>query len=244
MLEAQGIVRRVDGKTIVDGIDLTLAPGEVVGLLGPGGAGKTTTFRLIAGLVPLAEGRVLIDGIDVSRLPLFARARLGLGILPQEPSIHAGLSVEENILIALEVRPLDRARRRAELERLLDRFGLERLRRMPAGRLSGGERRRCEIARTLACEARYLLLDEPFAGIDPIAVEGVRALIAGLRASGMGILITDHNARELLGSVDRAHVVAAGRILKSGSPSEVAADAAVRSLYLGAEFPSSFAGSR
>ena len=223
-------------KTIIRDISLDLRCGEVVALLGPNGSGKTTTFYVIAGLVSPEGGQVLIDGRDATYLPMYRRARLGIGYLPQEVSIFRGLNVEENILAVLEMSVLDNIGRRERLEELLSEFSISHLRRAPALSLSGGERRRVEIARCLASDPKYMLLDEPFAGVDPIAVGEIRGLVADLKKRGIGVLITDHNVREALEIVDRAYILHDGRMLMSGTASEVLNDEDVRRVYLGPGF--------
>ncbi len=223
-------------RPVIRDVSLDLGPGEVVALLGPNGSGKTTCFYAIAGLVQPEGGQVVIDGLDVTGLPMYRRARLGLGYLPQEMSIFRGLSVEENVQAILEIAQPSRARRRARLEELLAEFGIAHLRRASALALSGGERRRVEIARCLAANPRYVLLDEPFAGVDPIAVGEIRGLVEGLKGRGIGVLITDHNVRETLGLVDRAYILHDGRVLMAGTPAEVVRDEAVRRVYLGSGF--------
>ena len=222
-------------RPVIRDVSLELAPGEVVALLGPNGSGKTTCFYAIAGLVAPEGGQVVIDGQDVTGLPMYRRARLGLGYLPQEVSIFRGLTVEDNILAILELSEKPQARR-ARLEELLSEFGIAHLRRAPALALSGGERRRVEIARCLAARPSYVLLDEPFAGVDPIAVGEIRSLVEGLKGRGIGVLITDHNVRETLGIVDRAYILHDGRVLKSGTVAEVVRDEDVRRVYLGSTF--------
>lgn len=236
MLEAVGIGKAVDGFMLVEDISLTVARGEVVGILGPGGAGKTSTFRLLVGIDRPDAGEIRLDGVDVTALPVHERARRGLGYLPQEPSLIGRLTVADNLRIALEVHDLDRGERETALAALLRLVGLEALRQQPAARLSGGERRRCEIARTLAANPGIILLDEPFAGIDPIAVESLRAAIRLMATLGLGVLITDHHARELLGVVDRAYVIHNGRIFMAGPPAAIIADPGVREVYLGATY--------
>ena len=223
-------------RPVIRDVSLDLGRGEVVALLGPNGSGKTTCFYAIAGLVPADAGSVLLDGRDVTGLPMYRRARLGIGYLPQEVSIFRGLSVEENILAVLEISERDRRRRRDRLEELLSEFSISHLRRAPALALSGGERRRVEIARCLAANPRYLLLDEPFAGVDPIAVGDIRGLVADLRRRGIGVLITDHNVRETLEIVDRAYILHDGGVLMSGTAEEVVRDENVRRVYLGQGF--------
>jgi len=236
-LAGEGLVKRYRGREVVAGASLHLDAGEVVGLLGPNGAGKTTCFYMLVGLVPPDAGSVHIGGRDVTDSPLHRRARLGLGYLAQEPSVFRGLSVADNVLAILELRrDLDRAQQREECDRLLHEFGLRHLAQNPARSLSGGERRRLEIARALAAQPRFLLLDEPFAGVDPISVVDIQRIIAQLREAGIGILITDHNVRETLGICERAYIMADGAILAQGSPEEILADPQVRSVYLGEHF--------
>ncbi len=235
-LEIRNLQKRYGKRVILRDVTLRLEPGEVVALLGPNGCGKTTCFYCIAGIVRHEGGTVRIDGQDATSLPLFRRARLGLGYLPQEMSIFRGLSVAQNIMAVLEVAEPDRYRRRDRLEQLLEEFSVAHLRDAPALALSGGERRRVEIARALAASPRYVLLDEPFAGVDPIAVGEIRHLVADLKTRGLGVLITDHNVRETLSIVDRAYILHDGGVLKSGTPSDVVADAEVRRVYLGTEF--------
>lgn len=223
-------------RVVIRDVSLDLKRGEVVALLGPNGSGKTTCFYAIAGLMMPEGGTVQIDGRDVTGLPMYRRAQYGLGYLPQEVSIFRGMSVEDNILAILEVGERDRHRRRERLEELLSEFGIEHLRRAPALALSGGERRRVEIARCLASGPSYLLLDEPFAGVDPISVSDIRTLVADLTNRGIGVLITDHNVRETLGIVDRAYILHDGQVLMSGTPEEVVANDKVRSVYLGQNF--------
>lgn len=223
-------------RPVIRDVSLSLGRGEVVALLGPNGSGKTTCFYSIAGLVRPEGGQVRIDGHDVTALPMYRRARLGIGYLPQEMSIFRGLSVEDNILAILEIAVPDRSSRRERLEELLTDFSIEHLRRAPALALSGGERRRCEIARCLAAGPRYVLLDEPFAGVDPIAVGDIRTLVGALRNRGIGVLITDHNVRETLEIVDRAYILHDGKVLMSGTTDEVVRDENVRRVYLGQGF--------
>jgi lipopolysaccharide export system ATP-binding protein len=221
---------------VVKGVSVAVRRGEAVGLLGPNGAGKTTTFYMITGLVPADAGRITIDGRDVTRLPMYRRARLGIGYLPQEASIFRGLTVEQNILAVLELVEPDKRKRMAQLDDLLEEFNIARLRKSPSLALSGGERRRCEIARALASRPSYMLLDEPFAGIDPIAVGDIQQLVRHLTRRGIGVLITDHNVRETLNLVDRAYVIADGTVLTEGSPEEIVANEDVRRVYLGDMF--------
>ena len=223
-------------RPVIRDVSLELKRGEVVALLGPNGSGKTTTFYCIAGLIAPDAGRVRLDGRDVTILPMYRRAKAGIGYLPQEMSIFRGLSVEQNILAVLEVAEPSRKRRRDRLESLLSEFHIEHLRRAPALALSGGERRRVEIARCLAASPKYLLLDEPFAGVDPINVGDIRTLVADLRDRGIGVLITDHNVRETLEIVDRAYILHDGSVLMSGTAEEVTGDENVRRVYLGESF--------
>jgi lipopolysaccharide export system ATP-binding protein len=223
-------------KIVIRDVSLDLAQGEVVALLGPNGSGKTTTFYAIAGLIHPEGGHIYIDGRDVTTLPMYRRAKLGIGYLPQEMSIFRGLSVEDNITAILDIAEPKRARRRERLEQLLSEFSIEHLRRAPAMALSGGERRRVEIARCLAANPRYLLLDEPFAGVDPISVNDIRHLVSDLKKRGIGVLITDHNVRETLEIVDRAYILHDGRVLMSGTPRDVVENENVRRVYLGDSF--------
>ncbi|MFY0595032.1 MAG: LPS export ABC transporter ATP-binding protein [Cognatishimia sp.] len=223
-------------RVVIRDVGLELQRGEVVALLGPNGSGKTTSFYAIAGLVVPEGGRVIIDGQDATTLPMYRRAKLGIGYLPQEMSIFRGLSVEDNILAILDIAVKDRVKRRERLEELLSEFSIEHLRRAPALALSGGERRRVEIARCLAADPKYLLLDEPFAGVDPISVGDIRHLVADLKKRGIGVLITDHNVRETLEIVDRAYILHDGKVLMSGSPDEVVENENVRRVYLGDGF--------
>lgn len=235
-LEVANLQKRYGKRVIIRDVSLSLLPGEVVALLGPNGCGKTTCFYCIAGIVRHEGGIVRIDGQDATGLPLYRRARLGLGYLPQEMSIFRGLSVAQNIMAVLELVERDRAKRQSRLRDLLQEFSIEHLHDSPALALSGGERRRVEIARALAANPRYVLLDEPFAGVDPIAVGEIRMLVADLKTRGLGVLITDHNVRETLSIVDRAYILHDGGVLKEGTPAEVVADADVRRVYLGADF--------
>ncbi|ARE40706.1 Lipopolysaccharide ABC transporter, ATP-binding protein LptB [Rhodovulum sp. P5] len=223
-------------RPIIRDVSLTLDRGEVVALLGPNGSGKTTCFYAIAGLIMPEGGRVVIDGRDVTNLPMYRRARMGIGYLPQEVSIFRGLNVEDNISAILEIVEDDRHKRRERLEELLSEFSIEHLRRAPALSLSGGERRRVEIARALAANPKYLLFDEPFAGVDPIAVGEIRTLVADLKTRGIGVLITDHNVRETLEIVERAYILHDGQVLMSGTTQEVIRDENVRRVYLGSSF--------
>ena len=235
-LSVRNLRKSYKRRTVIRDVSLHLDRGEVVALLGPNGSGKTTCFYSIAGLVTPEGGQVVIDGRDVTALPMYRRARLGVGYLPQEVSIFRGLSVEENILAVLEIRVPERHKRRERLEELLSEFSITHLRRAPALALSGGERRRVEIARCLAADPKYLLLDEPFAGVDPIAVGEIRHLVHDLKSRGIGDLITDHNVRETLEIVERAYILHDGVVLKSGTTDEVVRDEMVRRVYLGENF--------
>ncbi len=235
-LSANNLRKNYGGINVVDGVGLNITKGEVVGLLGPNGAGKTTTFYMMVGLIASDEGQVMLGSEDVTSLPIHLRARKGIGYLPQEASIFRDLSVEENIMAVLEGRDLPKGKRVSLLESLLNDFGVARVRKSKGSTLSGGERRRVEIARALAMSPSFLLLDEPFAGIDPLAVSDLHHLIKDLKKQGIGILITDHNVRETLNIVDRAYIMNAGRILVSGTPASIVADERARKLYLGDEF--------
>jgi lipopolysaccharide export system ATP-binding protein len=230
------LTKSYGGRTVVRGVNLELASGEIVGLLGPNGAGKTTTFYMTVGLTAPDSGRVELDGTDVTDDPMYLRARKGIGYLPQEPSIFRGLTVEQNILAILETLKLDASARRVRVRELLGELNLTGLASSPAYTLSGGERRRVEITRALVISPKFMLLDEPFAGIDPIAVSDIQKIIFHLRDRGIGVLITDHNVRETLRITDRAYIVHGGVIFKSGTPASLAADAEVRRIYLGTEF--------
>jgi len=235
-LAAHGVEKSFGGRMVVKGVTLYVRRGEAVGLLGPNGAGKTTVFYMITGLIKADRGRIELDGHDVTVLPMYQRARLGIGYLPQEASIFRGLNVEENIRAVLEVVEPDRRRREADLNALLEEFNIGRLRKTPAIALSGGERRRVEIARALATRPSYMLLDEPFAGIDPIAVGDIQALVRHLTNRGIGVLITDHNVRETLGLTDRAYIIYSGEVLMEGRAEDIVNNPDVRRLYLGEEF--------
>ena len=235
-LVATGLGKRYKKRPVVRNVSISLKRGEAVGLLGPNGAGKTTTFYMITGLVQPDEGQVTLDGHDVTYLPMYRRARLGIGYLPQEASIFRGMSVEDNIRAALEVVEPIRDRREQMLDALLAEFGIAHLRRAPALALSGGERRRCEIARALATQPAYILLDEPLAGIDPIAVGEIRDLVGHLKDRGIGVLITDHNVRETLEIIDRAYILHDGQVLMEGVPRDIVAHEGVRRVYLGERF--------
>ncbi|HSI19126.1 MAG TPA: LPS export ABC transporter ATP-binding protein [Sphingomonas sp.] len=235
-LSVVSIAKSYDKRAVLTDVSVSVGRGEVIGLLGPNGAGKTTCFYSVMGLVKPDSGRIMLDGEDITGLPMYRRAILGLGYLPQETSIFRGLSVEKNISTVLELAVTDPVARAARLEQLLDEFGLTRLRDAPAMALSGGERRRAEIARALAADPSIMLLDEPFAGIDPISIADIRDLVKDLRKRNIGVLITDHNVRETLEIVDRAYIIYDGRVLFTGSPEELVADANVRRLYLGEGF--------
>ena len=236
-ISAENLVKTYGGRRVVDGVSVHVGQGEVVGLLGPNGAGKTTSFYMITGMVRSDSGRILVDDTDVSRLPMYKRARLGIGYLPQESSVFRKLTVEENLLAVLETRSgLDRRARRDEAERLMEEFKIARLRKNRAYTLSGGERRRLEIARALTTRPDFLLLDEPFAGIDPIAVEDIQSVIFTLRDRGMGILITDHSVRETLATTNRAYIMFEGKVLVEGPAAHLAQDEEARRIYLGKSF--------
>lgn len=235
-LFVQGIAKSYGGRPVLRDVSLSVRRGEVVGLLGPNGAGKTTCFYTITGLVAPDSGRVELDGVDITGLPMYRRARLGIGYLPQEASIFRGMTVEDNIRAVLEVVEPDRALRNAMLDELLDEFSITHLRNTPATALSGGERRRCEIARALAARPAFVLLDEPFAGIDPIAIADIRDLTVHLKSRGIGVLITDHNVRETLDIIDRACIIYDGHVLFEGTSQAVLKDPDVRRVYLGERF--------
>lgn len=235
-LEAKGLGKRFKKRPVVRDVSVSVRRGEAVGLLGPNGAGKTTTFYMIVGLIAPDTGTIQLDGVDISVLPMFRRARLGIGYLPQEASVFRGLTVEQNIMAALEMVESDRVKRETLLTELLAEFGISHLRRTPALALSGGERRRVEIARALATGPSYILLDEPLAGIDPIAVSEIRDMVAHLKHRGLGVLITDHNVRETLEIIDRAYILYDGQVLMEGTPDEVVAHEDVRRVYLGEKF--------
>jgi lipopolysaccharide export system ATP-binding protein len=221
---------------VVDGVSIEVSQGEIVGLLGPNGAGKTTSFYMIVGLVRPDEGKVFLDGTEITKLPMYKRAQLGIGYLPQEVSVFRKLSVEDNILAILEMTDLSKAQREEKLEKLLSEFSLNHVRTNLGNRLSGGEKRRTEIARALATDPKFVLLDEPFAGVDPIAVEDIQSIVADLKKRNIGVLITDHNVQETLSITDRAYLLFEGKILKSGSAEDLANDEQVRKVYLGQNF--------
>ncbi len=235
-LVARGLTKAYKGRRVVNGVSFGVRAGEAVGILGPNGAGKTTCFYMVTGLVPVDEGTIEIDGHDVTGMPMYRRARLGIGYLPQEASIFRGLSVENNIRAVLEIAVGNKAERERKLDELLEEFHIAHLRKAPAISLSGGERRRLEIARALASDPNFMLLDEPFAGVDPIAVADIQELVRHLTARGIGVLITDHNVRETLGLIDRAYIIHAGELLTHGRPHEIVGNPDVRRLYLGEGF--------
>jgi len=235
-LRAEGLTKAYGGRTVVKGVNIDVASGEIVGLLGPNGAGKTTTFGMVVGLTAPDAGRVLLDDQDVTRDAMYTRSRKGIGYLPQEPSIFRGLTVEQNILAILETLPLSGDERRTRLKGLLAELGLTSLAKSKAYTLSGGERRRAEITRALVNSPKFILLDEPFAGIDPIAVSDIQHIVVHLKSRGIGVLVTDHNVRETLKITDRAYIVHDGVIFRNGTPRELAADDDVKRIYLGADF--------
>jgi lipopolysaccharide export system ATP-binding protein len=236
MLIAQHLMKSFGGSQIIEDVTLSVGRGEVVGLLGPNGAGKTTTFRMLTGIIAPDAGRILLDGVDITTMPFYQRARHGLTYLPQDSFIPRSLSVEDNIMMTLEAREPNAATRRDALHRLLSEFHLDEVRRRRVGALSGGQRRRCEIAISLACQPAFALLDEPFAGVDPRNVDEIIMLVRGITSRGVGVLITDHNARELLQLVDRAYVFDNGLVLAHGDAEALVADHRVRGAYLGAAF--------
>jgi lipopolysaccharide export system ATP-binding protein len=236
VLRAEGLVKTYGQRRVVDGVSLEVRQGEVVGLLGPNGAGKTTSFYAVVGLVRADEGHVYMNDQELTSMPMYQRGRLGIGYLPQEASIFRKLSVEDNIWAILELQNLTKSEQRQRLESLIDEFGLEKVRKSSGDVLSGGERRRTEIARALATDPQFILLDEPFAGVDPIAVEDIQRIVEQLRSKNIGILITDHNVQETLHITDRAYLLFEGRILKHGTAEELASDEQVRRVYLGQNF--------
>ena len=235
-LVVDNIGKSFRGRPVVKGVTLSLRRGEVVGLLGPNGAGKTTCFYMITGLIPADYGAIYLDGENITAQPMYQRARMGVGYLPQETSIFRGMTVEENVMAVVELRAKDMSEARATVTQLLTDLHIEHLRKAPAISLSGGERRRVEIARALASEPSFMLLDEPFAGIDPLAISDIREVIAFLKSRGIGILITDHNVRETLDIIDRAAIIHAGEVLFEGTPAEIVDDPEVRRVYLGERF--------
>ncbi len=236
LLKAEHLIKNYGARTVVDDVSLHVAQGEIVGLLGPNGAGKTTTFYMVVGFVKPNGGNVYLDDKEITKDAMYKRARKGIGYLPQEPSVFRKLSVEDNIDSILEMTPLNKNDRKAKLEELLDEFGLVKVRKNTGDSLSGGERRRTEIARALASNPRFILLDEPFAGIDPIAVEDIQAIVSKLKEKNIGILITDHNVQETLSITDRAYLMFEGKILRSGTAEQLAEDEIVRKVYLGQNF--------
>jgi len=241
LLELKSLCKSFGGRRVVDGVSLSIGKGEIVGLLGKNGAGKTTTFRMVMGIIRPESGTVRFDGRDVTGLPMFERARMGLGYLPQEHSVFVGLSVRANILAVLEARSVAREERQRRADELLREFGIEHLAKKRAGTLSGGEKRRLEIARALAVRPKVLLLDEPFTGVDPIAISEIKEMVVGLTERGISVFVTDHNVRDTLTITDRAYILEEGRVLASGSPEELVESVDVRRMYLGESFAASFA---
>ena len=235
-LRAENIIKKYRSRTVVKGVSFEVNRGEIVGLLGPNGAGKTTSFYMVVGLIKPNEGHVFLDDVEITKNPMYKRAQKGIGYLAQEASVFRKLSVEDNIKGVLEMMPLSKAERKARLENLLDEFGLQHIRKNRGDLLSGGERRRTEIARALAVDPKFILLDEPFAGVDPIAVEDIQGIVASLKEKNIGILITDHNVQETLAITDRTYLMFEGKILKSGTAEELANDEQVRKVYLGQNF--------
>ena len=236
IIHTSALQKSYKGRTVVNNVSVTVKQGEIVGLLGPNGAGKTTTFYMVVGLIKPDEGAVFLNQEDITKLPMYKRAQMGIGYLPQEASVFRSLSVEDNILAVLEMTPLSKEERLLKLESLLDEFNLQLVRKNNGDSLSGGERRRTEIARALAVDPKFILLDEPFAGVDPIAVEDIQMVVAKLKTKNIGILITDHNVNETLSICDRAYLLIEGKIFKHGTAEELAEDEQVRRLYLGTNF--------
>ena len=237
LLRTDTLIKRYKQRTVVKGVSVEVNQGEIVGLLGPNGAGKTTTFYMIVGLIKPFSGHVFLDNVDITKYPMYKRAQLGIGYLAQEASVFRQMSVEDNIYSVMQFKEgMTKAQRQDKLESLLDEFGLQHIRKSKGIQLSGGERRRCEIARALAIDPKFILLDEPFAGVDPIAVEDIQKVVAKLKTKNIGVLITDHNANETLSITDRAYLVFEGTLLKAGTPEELANDPVVRSHYLGFNF--------
>jgi len=235
-LRAESLVKVYGKRTVVNGVSVEVNQGEIVGLLGPNGAGKTTSFYMIVGFVKPAEGKIFLDDQDITPLPMYKRGQMGIGYLPQEPSVFRKLTVEDNILAVLEMTKLGRREQKKKMEELIDEFGLQKVRKSRGDVLSGGERRRTEIARALAVSPKFILLDEPFAGVDPIAVEDIQQIVATLKYKNIGILITDHNVQETLSITDRAYLLFEGKILNAGTAEHLAADETVRRVYLGQNF--------
>ena len=235
-LYTEGLVKKYGSRTVVDNVSIELEQGEIVGLLGPNGAGKTTSFYMTVGLVKPNAGKIFLDDRDITKLPVYKRAQLGVGYLAQESSVFRTLSIEDNLKAVLELSKFSKQEQRERVESLLDEFGLQKIRKSKGIQLSGGERRRCEIARALSIDPKFILLDEPFAGVDPIAVEDIQAIVKKLKEKNIGVLITDHNVQETLSITDRTYLLYEGRILKSGSARELADDAEVRRVYLGKNF--------
>ena len=238
LLDCRGLVKDYPGKRAVDGVDYTVERGEIVGLLGPNGAGKTTSFRMTCGLVTPTKGQVLLDGTDVTNWPLYRRARMGLGYLPQDDSVFGKLTVAQNLQVVLEYLGIKRSERKQRIHELLDQFGIADRHAQVASTLSGGERRRLEIARCLASRPSLILLDEPFAGVDPVTINSIQNIIVRLREQGISILLTDHREQETLGVTDRAYVISQGKVLVSGTPSEVLSDRRAQEVYFGPQDPS------
>ena len=237
LLRTDSLVKKYKQRTVVKGVSIEVNQGEIVGLLGPNGAGKTTTFYMIVGLIKPFSGHVFLDNEEITKFPMYKRAQLGIGYLAQEASVFRQMSVEDNIFSVMQFKKdMTNEQRKTKLESLLDEFGLQHIRKSKGIQLSGGERRRCEIARALAIDPKFILLDEPFAGVDPIAVEDIQRVVAKLKTKNIGVLITDHNANETLSITDRAYLVFEGQLLKSGTPEELASDPVVRSHYLGSNF--------
>ena len=237
LLRTDTLVKKYKQRTVVKGVSIEVNQGEIVGLLGPNGAGKTTTFYMIVGLIKPFSGHVFLDNEEITKFPMYKRAQIGIGYLAQEASVFRQMSVEDNIYSVMQFKKdMTKAQRDAKLESLLDEFGLQHIRKSKGIQLSGGERRRCEIARALAIDPKFILLDEPFAGVDPIAVEDIQRVVAKLKTKNIGVLITDHNANETLSITDRAYLVFEGQLLKAGTPEELASDPVVRSHYLGSNF--------
>jgi lipopolysaccharide export system ATP-binding protein len=236
LLRSENLVKKYKNRTVVDHVSIQVGQGEIVGLLGPNGAGKTTSFYMTVGLIKANEGNIYLDDVDITSQPMYKRAQLGIGYLPQEASVFRKLSVEDNIFAVLEMTKLSKEEMKERLETLLNEFGLQRVRKNRGDLLSGGERRRTEIARALAVDPKFILLDEPFAGVDPIAVEDIQSIVVKLKEKNIGVLITDHNVHETLSITDRAYLLFEGKILKAGTAEELAADEQVRKVYLGQNF--------